>query len=217
MAGAQSTPEQSMSPVNPGGLYLKGGVNFSNISVTNGGSVNSSNALTTFNVGFIGDIPLANVFSIQTGLYLNGKGAKAQSSTYDVKFNPLYLEVPANFVVKVPIDNQTRVFVGAGPYLAMGIGGKTKGTSNIDGLTSSYEKNIQFSNNGPDQNSEQDASVNDLRRFDYGVNIVAGIEVQRLMIGVGYQLGLAKIGATQNDNNDKNKYRIFSIDAGIRL
>jgi hypothetical protein len=202
---------------NPGGLYLKGGVNFSNISVTSDGGVNSSNALTTFNVGFIGDIPVADIFSFQTGLYLNGKGSKAQSANYDVTFNPLYLELPVNFVLKFPVDKHTRFFAGAGPYLAMGIGGKTKGTSNVGGVYSTYEQNIQFSSNGPDANSEQDASVNQLRRFDYGVNFLAGVEVQRLMLGVGYQLGLAKIGATQNNNNDENKYRIFSINAGIRL
>jgi len=208
---------QSTFKSNPGGFYLKGGVNFSNISVTPDGTVNSANSLTAFNVGFIGDIPVADVFSFQTGLYLNGKGAKTQSANYNVKFNPLYLELPANFVIKLPVDNTSRFFVGAGPYLAMGIGGKTTGTSTIAGVTSTYEKDIQFSNNGPDSGSEQDASVNQLRRFDFGINFLGGVEVDRLMLGVGYQLGLAKIGATQSDTNDKNKYRIFSINVGVRL
>ncbi len=220
MVNAQSTFKN-----NPGGMYLKGGVNFSNISTTSDGSVNNANTLTTFNVGFIGDIPLADVFSIQTGLYLNGKGSKTESyfganqsaDYYKVKFNPLYLELPANFVIKFPMDNASRFYAGAGPYIAMGIGGKVTGTQNFAGVTSTYEKNIQFNNDDPTTSEQEDASVNKLRRFDYGVNFLAGVEVNRLMLGVGYQLGLAKIGSTQDNTNDKNKYRIFSLNVGVRL
>ncbi|HWB27761.1 MAG TPA: porin family protein [Chitinophagaceae bacterium] len=216
---------QSSFKSNPGGMYLKGGVNFSNISVTSDGSVNNANSLTSFNVGFVGDIPLADIFSFQTGLYLNGKGSKTESyfgpnrdaNYYKVKFNPLYLELPANFVLKFPVDNQSRFYAGAGPYVAMGIGGKVKGTQNIAGVTSTYNKNIQFNNDDPTTSEQEDASVNKLRRFDYGVNFMAGVEVQRFMIGVNYGLGLAKIGSTQSNNNDKNKYRIFSINLGVRL
>lgn len=221
MVNAQNTFKAS----NPGGVYIKGGVNFANISVSSDGSVNDAKTLTTFNVGFLGDIPLADMFSIQTGLYLNGKGSKTEqyfgSSTdrnfYKVKFNPLYLELPANFVVKLPVDNQARVFFGAGPYVAMGIGGKVKGTQNIGGITNTYEKNIEFNNDDPTTGDQEDASVSKLRRFDYGANLTAGIEINRLMLGVNYGLGMAKIGSTQDNNNDKNKYRTFSINAGIRF
>jgi len=213
------------SSANPGGMYLKGGVNFSNISVNSDGSVNNSHTLTTFNVGFIGDIPLADFFSIQTGLYLNAKGAKTESyfgsdqsvNYYKVKFNPLYLELPANFVLKFPVDKTSRFYAGAGPYVAMGIGGKVKGEQNIAGNVSTYEKNIQFNNDDPTTGEQEDASVNKLRRFDYGVNFLAGVEVDRFLVGVNYGLGLAKIGSTQDNNNDKNKYRIFSIDLGVRF
>lgn len=210
---------------NPGGMYLKGGVNFSNISVNSDGAVNNAHTLTTFNVGFIGDIPVADIFSIQTGLYLNAKGAKTESyfgpsqsaDYYKVKFNPLYLELPANFVLKFPVDKSSRFFAGAGPYVAMGIGGKVKGEQNIAGNVTTYEKNIQFNNDDPTTSGQEDASVNKLRRFDYGVNFLAGVEVDRFLIGVNYGLGLAKIGSTQDNNNDKNKYRIFSLDLGVRF
>lgn len=222
MANAQNTFKAS----NPGGVYIKGGVNFANISVHNDGSVNDAKTLTTFNVGLLGDIPLADVFSIQTGLYLNGKGSKTEqyfgSSTdhnfYKVKFNPLYLELPANFVVKLPIDDQARIYFGAGPYVAVGIGGKVKGTQDVGGITGTYEKNIVFNDDDPTTGEQEDASVSKLRRFDYGANLVAGIEINRLMLGVNYGLGLAKISsADDNNNNDKNKYRTFSINAGIRF
>lgn len=211
---------------NPGGFYLKGGVNFSNISTTSDGSVNSANSLTTFNAGFTGDIPLASMVSLQTGLYLNGKGSKTESyfdandhshNYFKVKFNPLYLELPANLVLKFPMDEASRFYAGAGPYVAMGIGGKVKGTQNFGGVTSTYEQNIKFNNDDPTTSGQEDAGVNKLRRFDYGVNFLAGFEFQRYMVGVNYGLGLAKIGSKQDNTNDKNKYRVFSVNLGVRF
>lgn len=224
-AGMYGIVNAQHSSANPGGMYLKGGVNFSNISTTSGGAVDNARTLTSFNVGFIGDIPVADIFSIQTGLYLNGKGAKTDkyfgpdqsANYYKVKFNPLYLELPANFVLKFPVDKSSRFFAGAGPYVAMGIGGKVKGEQNIAGSVSTYEKNIQFNNDDPTTSEQEDAGVNKLRRFDYGVNFLAGVEVDRFMIGLNYGLGLAKIGSTQNNTDDKNKYRIFSVDLGVRF
>ena len=61
---------------NPGGIYIKGGDNFSNISTSNDGSYRDGNMLSTFNVGVIADLPLSTLFSIQPGLVLNGKGSK---------------------------------------------------------------------------------------------------------------------------------------------
>lgn len=224
MYGFVNAQTSSVS-ANPGGVYLKGGVNFSNISVNSNGAVNDANSLTTFNVGFIGDIPIADIFSFQTGLYLNGKGSKTVSyfgpntdaNYYKVRFNPLYLELPANFVLKFPVDKTSRFYAGAGPYIAMGIGGKVKGTQNIAGNVSTYEKSIQFNNDDPTTSEQEDASVRKLRRFDGGVNFLAGVEVDRFMIGVNYGLGLSKIGSTQDNNNDKNKYRIWSVNVGVRL
>jgi len=211
---------------NPGGFYLKGGVNFANISVSSNGSVNNANTLTTFNVGFIGDIPLASMLSLQTGLYLNSKGAKTESyfddndHTHDfdkLKFNPLYIELPASLVLKFPMDESSRFFAGAGPYVAMGVGGKVKGTQNFGGVTTVYEQNIKFNDDDPTTPGQEDAGVTKLRRFDYGVNFLAGFEFQRYMLGLNYGLGLAKIGSAQDNNNDKNKYRVFSINVGVRF
>ncbi len=224
---AQTTtpPASTSAKPNSGGLYIKGGLNLSNISVTSDGRVDDAKTLTTFHIGLIGDLPLGDVLSFQTGLMLTGKGAKteiyATSSTtdnyYKIKTNPLYLEIPANIVFKVPFGNESRLFFGAGPYAAIGVGGKTKGEQKFLGVTSTYEKDIQFNDDDPTTSGQEDASVNKLRRFDYGANFLAGFEAGKAMIGVGYGLGLAKIGSSQSNNNDENKYRVWSISLGIQL
>ena len=76
VVAAQSTEVITHPAVNPGGLYLKGGVNFANISVNNDGAADNANVLTTFNVGFVGDLPLGDILSLQTGIILNGGSAR---------------------------------------------------------------------------------------------------------------------------------------------
>lgn len=211
---AQSTTTTPAPTANPGGIFIKGGVNFSNISTQKDGSYNDANTLTTFNVGVLADVPLAPILSLQPGVVLTGKGSKASGSLLGVssttKFNPLYIEVPVNVVVKLPVGASSRFFIGAGPYGAIGIGGKWKNDTNIGGIAgTSSDDNIKFGNNNGD----------DLKTFDFGLNGLAGVEVSRFMLGVNYGLGLSKIFPKQTDNDadNKNKYRMFSINVGVRI
>src|SRR5437868_6070437 len=93
---------------NEGGFILKGGVNIANVSVTEDGRIDEAHALTSFHVGGVVDVPLFSGLSIQPGLLLTGKGSKTQSgkttdnSYYKATSNPLYLELPVNFVAKIP-------------------------------------------------------------------------------------------------------------------
>ncbi|MCE3282228.1 MAG: PorT family protein [Chitinophagaceae bacterium] len=224
-AKAQPTINSPSAKPNPGGLYLKLGLNLANISTTTDGRVDEANMLTTFHAGMIADLPVGDAFSFQLGLLLNGKGSKTEIYTtsnlndnyYKVKTNPIYLELPANFVFKVPFGNDSRLYFGAGPYVAMGIAGKTSGEQKLLGITSSYEKDILFNNDDPATSGQEDASVNKLRRFDYGANGLAGFESGKIMIGVNYGMGLAKIGSNEANNNDQNKHRVWSISLGVQL
>lgn len=219
--------QQTEPKVNPGGIYIKGGYNAANISVNKNGTTNDAKILSTFHIGAIADIPLAPVLSFQTGLLLTGKGAKStyyadasdHSDNY-VKstFNPLYLELPANLVVKFPLGSDVRLYAGAGPYAAMGIGGKSKTESSMLGIQSSTSKNIKFNNDNPLTDPQEDAGYDKLKRFDVGINALAGVEISRFSLGVNYGWGLTKINSTQTNNStDNNKYRTLSVGLGVRL
>ena len=202
-------------------VYLQGGVNLANVSTTASGETQSNHMLTTFNAGIFGRINIAAPLACETGLVLDGRGAKSKNTTsgdnyYTAKFNPLYLEVPANLVLRLPIQNTSNIFINAGPYIAMGIAGK----SNVDGKVAGVEfhssKNIKFTSTDP---TENDQAYSKLKRFDYGINLGAGIDVKKLLIKVNYGFGLAKINSTQTDNSsdDKNKYRTLSVSLGIPI
>ena len=206
---------------------IRGGLNLANVSVTENGRVNEANQLTSFQVGVIGEVPLGvSMLTLQPGILYTGKGSKIQEGTagqsgyYKQTFNPRYLEVPVNLVFKAPIGSSTRLFVGAGPYAAIGIGGKvkTEGT-NILGQTYTREGDIEFSNDDPTTfNEEEGAGLGLVRRFDYGLNGTAGFEGRSVVLGVNYGLGLAKLQSGTNSGVDNNnKHRVLSVTLGFKF
>lgn len=208
------------------GAQIKAGLNLANISTTNDGRVEDANQLTTFHVGIVGDVPLGSIFSFQPGLLFTGKGAKTQTGDASTNnyskatTNPFYLEVPANFVLKAPVGSGTKLFIGAGPYLAVGISGKTK-IENVRPIigSSMIERNIEFSDDDPTTlDYEEGAGFGILRRFDYGLNGMAGIEGRSVVLGVNYGLGMAKLQSGANNSEDNNnKHRVLNISLGFKL
>lgn len=206
-------------------VYIQGGLNLANITNTNDGQTEKNNMLPTFNVGILGRFGLSSTVDLESGLLLTGQGSKAETyfnggaDYIKSKFNPLYLQVPLNLVVKIPLDKTSGVFFNAGPYAAIGIGGKSKTDSKFGPLTASSSNSIKFSNDDPFTSSQDDASYNKLKRFDFGINLGGGFEFEHLILKANYGLGLAKINSTESNNtvNDKNKYRTFSFSVGIPL
>ena len=206
-------------------VYIQGGLNLANITKTNDGQTEKNNVLTTFNVGVLGRLKIVDMFSLESGALLTGRGSKAETyfnggnDYIKSKFNPLYIEVPLNAVVKIPMGKGSGVFFHAGPYAAIGIGGKSVSESKFGPLQSSSSKTIAFSNDDPFTSQEEDAGYNKLKRFDIGLNVGGGVEFKHLILKANYGMGFTKINSTQSDNgaNDKNKYRTLSFSVGIPL
>ncbi len=116
-------------------------------------------------------------------------------------------------------DAKTNVFFNAGPYAAIGIGGKSKRDVKFLGITSTETSNIEFNDDDPSTTEQENARYDRLKRFDFGLNFGGGFQFQHFIIKANYGLGLAKINSTENNNNedDKNKYRTFSVSVGIPL
>src|SRR4249919_3026475 len=93
------------------GVYIKGGVNFANITISDDGQIDDTKSLTSFHLGLLGDIPFNDYLALQPSLLFTGKGAKAQSGNtsdanyYRAKSNPYYIELSVNLVVKIPLTD----------------------------------------------------------------------------------------------------------------
>jgi len=204
-------------------FYLKGGLNLSNVSYNKDGNVNDANTLPGFHAGFMADLPILPVLSIQPGIQFATKGAKVEWSEgayyAKSKFNPGYVEVPVNLVVNLPlIDKESKIFFGAGGYAAMGVSGKRSFDGNFSGFVVHQENKIKFSNDDPTTSNEEDAGYGKLKRFDYGVTATAGFAFHNLLLSVNYGLGLAKIySGTDNGTDDKSKNRVLSLSLGVSL
>lgn len=211
-----------------GQVYVQGGLNLANITKTNDGQTEDNNILPSFNVGVLGRLSIAPMFALESGALLTGHGSKAEtyfnSGNYTkTKFNPLYIQVPLNAVVKIPLgakESSTNVFFNAGPYAAIGIGGKSKRETRILGGAAVNEtSDIEFNDDDPSTTEQENARYDRLKRFDFGLNFGGGFQFQHFIIKANYGLGLAKINSTEGNNNenDKNKYRTLSFSVGIPL
>lgn len=205
-------------------IYLQGGVNLANITKDNDGNTEDNNTLTTFNAGVMARFGLSKVIDLESGVLFTGRGSRAKSTfnggaDYVIStFRPMYIEVPLNLVAQVPLGSSA-IYFNAGPYIAIGVAGKSKLQTKIGPLVSESERDIKFSNDDPFTSQQEDAAYDKLKRFDYGLNLGAGIKVSRLMLKANYGFGLAKINSTESNNsaNDKNKYRTLSFSVGIPL
>jgi len=202
---------------------LRVGVNLANVSITNDGDIDNNKMLTSFQAGIIGNIKLLPVLSLQPGILFTGKGSKTESgATTDQTYfratsNPYYIEVPVNLVFKTP--GAVKFFAGAGPYIAVGIAGKNKVDGKFFGTSFSSEESIKWSNDDPSTlDYEEGSGYGILKRFDYGLNGTAGIEMAHIILSANYGYGLAKLQSGSNSSaDDKNKHRVLSFTLGIKL
>lgn len=205
---------------------IKAGVNFANITVTNSGSIDENKMLTSFHAGVVVDLPLGTkVISLQPGVLFTGKGVKTEfgdassNQYYRATSNPYYIEIPVNVVLRVPFGEKSGFFVGAGPYAAIGVAGKNKVEGKSLGISFSSERKIEFSNDDPTTtNFEEGAGFGIMRRFDYGLNVLVGVEGEALVLSAGYGYGLAKLQSGSNSSdNDKNKHRVLGFSVGYKF
>jgi hypothetical protein len=182
---------------------IRGGLNISNIKVSatfQGQSFSQTgDAIPTFHIGGMADIPLGELFAIQPSLLLSGKGANADDGSGEKgKIRPYYLEVPILLVVRTQLPSTNfKIYAGAGPSFGYGLFGK---------VTSQGQSDDVFSSDG-------------FKRFDFGVDLTAGVELP-----AGFQFsfhfipGVANIAPANDpavtgidDYSIKNKVIQFSI------
>lgn len=187
---------------------IKAGLNLSEIRLSN--PYENYNDYLKMNPGFhIGptvEFPITESFSIESGLLLSTKGRKViikesmDNFEYKEKLNMFYLDIP--LTAKAALDiGSFKIYGTFGPYIGMGLGGKSKFT--IDDETSS--ESVKFGSDG-------------LKRLDYGLTAGGGIKFNDIQIGIIYGLGLANISNTANFFQGSKQYnRVLGISTGYNF
>lgn len=176
---------------------IKAGLNLANI-ISNEDDFETK-LLPTFQIGAVVDLGITDALGVQTGVSLQGKGFKFEEDflgeTVKTTANPLYVQVPAHLMYK-----GNSFFVGAGPYVGFGVGGKVKASYAGESET----EDITFGN------SEDDFFA----PLDFGVGVQVGGMIGAIRIGAGFDLGLSDIAPKDSRSSDfSNKNSVISVFA----
>ncbi len=178
-------------------LGVKGGVNMSNFY---GDDLDDQNVKIGFHVGLAADYEFAYNSAIQTGLFFTTKGAKYSESVGDASadftVNPMYLQLPVHYAYKLDVTPGTRIVFHAGPYVAYGIGGKSK----LSGSLGDWDGETEWDVFGDDG----------FKRFDAGLGLGVGAEFGPILLDLGWDMGLVNI-ADSNSGDIKNQNAYLSV------
>ncbi len=180
--------QKSHQPVTFG---IRSGINFAKQALSSDGYSFSSKNNVGFNLGVSVDIPMMESLYLQSGLYYTVKGYKVEEDGNTEKATPSYLELPILASYRYNFSDFAQLQINFGPYLACGIAGKYK----WDG-------------------GDADFFDDDIKRFDAGLAIGAGMTFRHIFVGVNYDLGLTNI---LKDSKGTLKNRCLSINLGYNF
>mgnify|MGYP002625895421 CR=1 FL=1 len=194
---------------NPVTFSIRGGVNFSNLSVEGEGL----DSRTGFHGGVNVDIPLLQSLYLSTGLYYTtkGYGKVHEEGEYMVenkvehKASANYLEIPVLASYRYDFSDNAQLQVNVGPYFAYGIGGKIK-----------YTENEYYRSLGSwaiNEERESDYFDDDTNKFDVGLQIGAGMTfAKHIYLGVAYEFGFVNV-----IDDVKSKNSNFMVSLGYQF
>ncbi|WP_159634118.1 outer membrane beta-barrel protein [Sphingobacterium composti Ten et al. 2007 non Yoo et al. 2007] len=192
------------------GYGIKAGVTLPSYSYGSSDDLSDTKSALNFYITGYLNANINQNFAIQPGVSLQGKGAKfaearVGGTTYELTQNTMWIEVPVNFVGKLPVG-AAELQLGAGPYVGFGVSGKNKFNTigNGDGSSTTLNE-FKF---GKDEH---------LKAVDFGANIMAGVKLPGgFLINANYGLGLTNIAGDKSLTNDI-KNRVLSFGVGFEF
>ncbi len=186
---------------------VKGSLQFANQKISSQGFNITGSNLLGFQAGLLLDAPLSDNLSLRPQILYSVKGSKYDLSSLlgglggsgDATTTINYVEVPVQVAYGFEVGNG-RVVLGAGPYIAYALNGKSKG--NFNGMSGT--ESIEFG-----------SGQNQTKRLDFGLHVSAGYELSSgLMLSGYYSPGLSSLSnAPSSDGTVKNT--AFGVSLGF--
>ena len=153
-----------------------------------------------FTAGVAGDIPMGKNVSFMPAINFVQKGSKLKQESYESTTTLNYIEVPFNFVYRVP-GKSGHLFMGGGPSVAYGISGKNKSNDPMD----EGNGKVNFGS------TEED----DIKPLELAANILLGYQFKNgFNIAANYNLGLNNISPLEGLKGHNN---YFGLRLGMML
>lgn len=190
---------------------IHAGLNMSEMNVSTDQDIKYLNKV---HIGLTAEFTAGHYLSVEAGLFRSPKGFKTvtfeETSMGTRKdkylFGPNYADVFFNAKFTYDLEN-FRVFGFAGPFIAIGTGGKEKTIVYYDGDKTETSYRDLLWGSAPDD---------DIRRFDFGFSFGAGAEFRAFQLRLFYQLGLPDASPSTESWEDL-KNRVIGISIGFRF
>ncbi|MCG8410450.1 MAG: PorT family protein [Bacteroidales bacterium] len=148
-----------------------------------------------YNVGVTMNYPLTHMFSIETNLFFDTKGTRytfvGYESDFFLKIQTYYLDLPVYAKLNKYVGNNVKIYGLIGPYVGIGLSGKIKakdhGSIDVDWGNEEYD--------------------DDFRRFDWGLSMGFGIQVDNIQLGLYYDIGFQNIAPDPSDDRITTEIR----------
>ena len=187
------------------------------------------NSKFAFQLGVDLNFPIKKIWSFQTGLNFSVLGAGFEESfagsksefekhfgiegllpegdyrmAYDAdcSVRQLYLEVPVMAAVNFKISRKFNLLINAGPYLGIGLGGKSEFSNRL--VASTDYSSIEEYNT----TSEKTFGKDGLNRVDVGIGFGVKFEVKRILFGVDCHFGLLNLSDSEYVDGEKISYKV---------
>ncbi len=210
----------SLCSINGNAQWVSGGpeigVNLSSLSSMYHGVQSDDGTRAGLKIGGVLDIGFTQHLSIQPGLFYSVKGAhedyiiastnpdNTTTTTNDQKYDYSidYFEIPVNFEYKFGYRNIGQVFIGAGPYLAYAVGGRSTKESVTTVSRNTGVTITSDTKSSSDLMIGNNAGVDNITHTDGGININFGFEAANgLIIRTNLGFGIANIMPGGDANN----------------
>lgn len=186
---------------------VKGGISYNTLALKETPQPETQDWRLSFHAGLIADIALNHVLTLRTGLDLQTQGGNYETALEkNGKLNAMYLELPVNLLLKKDLGT-VALYLGLGPYISFGIGGKNK-FSVLTTAGDEVAEKIHWTDQPPVL--AQPGNAGYLQRFQYGGNAVAGLILSdQIGLNLQYSHGL------NNARPGAGDHKFRSLDAGI--
>ena len=172
------------------------GVNLSTMKIKNRGQTSQPEMPAGIHFGASIEVPVTANLTFQPALLFSAKGTNYKMDTIDISISPIYIEIPANAVYTIG-KGPTRLFLFAGPYFGIGIGGYKLETGSV-------QRYLSYGS----------GETKDLKQLDVGFNFGSGLNIRGFIVSAQYGIGLANVApVTAGGSEMKNKVIGISISS----
>lgn len=168
------------------------------------GKHSGSETKIAYKAGIGAEYALNRTWVLQSALEFVSIGGKSDMEYVgNAKMNELYLQIPIMMAARLNLGKNYHASLSVGPYVAVGVGGKTTGEmydySSSRPSSGNYRFKLDTFGSLIDNNMGND-------RFDAGIAMGISIEYHRFIIGAEAQVGFITVNKQLNQIVNPNGY-----------